>query len=563
VALSLLYWPALGGAFLNWDDHDWIVTNPAVTGGAPYLELWTGYLHHAYYPLYASALRWLWAAGGEPWPFHLASLAGFVLAAVLWHRCLLRLGLGFAAGTLGVAWFAFHPLRVESVAWASALRDVLSLDLVLVALLLYLSPGKRRHAAPVAFAAAVLCKSLVFALAPAPLLLDWAWRGRPWRACLAPAGPFAVVGAAGAAVAYLAYRPVAAVNSYPAAELAASLPTLAEIQLRYLRLQLWPTDLAALPSPPPGSALGWGVLAMMAAVVGAGIWLAARGRRKPLAVLCLYALPMAPVCGLLPLTFPVADRYSLLPSLAVSLAVAGMAAAAARPRTILVAAAVVAVTLGTLTHGEIPTWRDSETLWRRSLARFPAEPVARQNYASALGAQGRMDEVVHHLAVALELTDGQEPQSTRLVELLLHAELLRMHAPQARVDGWLRRYRQAAASPTGLVDLAVTLAASRLIPPCELLLRRAESMGDPGAAAWLARATYSARGGDWWRTLGYAGRGREVTPDDPQLLALQAMALIRLGGHDAARPIAAQLAAPLPGVDAQRVLDELDARSGR
>ena len=560
-ALALIYLPALGGEFLNWDDHDWIVTNPFVTGERPFIDLWTGFVHHTYYPLYATALRLLWAVGGEPWPFHAASLIGFVAAAVLWHRCLSRLGMAAAAAGLGVAWFAFHPLRVESVAWASALRDVLSLDLCLLALLLHLAGGRARFAAPIAFAAAILCKSMVFALAPAPLLLDWAWRNRPWRASVASAAPFLAVGTAGAAVAYLAYRPVAAANLYPAAELGSSIPVFAEIQLRYLRLQLWPFDLAALPGTPQGGAVGWIVLGLGLAGTALCGWLAARGRRGPVALLGLYVLPMIPVSGLLPLTFPVADRYTLLPSLAVSLGLAWLAGAFLRPRATAIVALILAVVLGAFTTVEIPVWRDSETLWTRSLARFPAEPVAHQNYASAMGSQGLMEEAVHHLTVALELTDGLEPQSSRLVELALHAELLRLHVPPAHIDGWLRRYRQAAASPAGLADLAVRLAASRLTAPCELLLRRAEALGDPGAAAWLARATYSARGGDWWRALGYAGRGRKGAADDPQLIALQAMALIRIGGRDAALPLAEILAAPAPGVDAETVLQELDRRS--
>ena len=560
-ALVLVYLPALGGEFLNWDDHEWIVANPFVTGERPFADLWTGFVHHTYYPLYASALRLLWAAGGTAWPFHAASLTGFVAAVVLWHRCLLRLGLGAAAAGLGMAWFAFHPLRVESVVWASALRDVLSLDLCLLALLLHLSRGRARFVAPAAFVAAILCKSMVFALAPAPILIDWALRNRPWRVALASAAPFLTVGAAGAVVSYLAYRPVAAVNSYPAADLGHSLPVLAQIQLRYLRLQLWPSDLAALPSAPAGGAIGWGVLVVGAALVAVCVWLAVRGRRGSIALCAMYALPMVPVSGLLPLTFPVADRYSLLPSLAVSFGVAWLAGILLGPRVTAILALLAAVVLAALTVVEIPTWNDSQTLWSRSLARFPAEPVAHQNYASAAGSQGRMDEAVHHLAVALELTDGLEPQTTRLVELSLHAELLRQHVPSSHVDGWLRRYRRAAASPEGLADLAVGLAASRLVAPCELLLRRAEALGDPGATPWLARATYSARGGEWWRTLGYAARGRQTAADDPQLMALQAMALIRLGGPEAARSLAVALAAASPGLDADQVLRELDDRA--
>ena len=70
----------------------------------------------------------------------------------------------------------------------------------------------------------------------------------------------------------------------------------------------------------------------------------------------------------------------------------------------------------------------------------------------------------------------------------------------------------------------------------------------------LARATYEARAGRWWPALGHADRGLSLAPRDPQLLALKTLALLGLGGPEAARPTAAQLASGIEGLDADGVL---------
>lgn len=561
--VALVYARCLGGDFLNWDDLDWILTNPAVNGDAPATDAWTGFVLHAYYPLYASALRLLWSLGGEPWPFHVASIAGFAAAAVLWHLCLARLGIGATGRWLGVALFALHPLRVETVAWASALRDVLSLLLVLTALWLHLGSSRSRWAGGAVFAAALLCKTTVFALAPVPLLLDLLWRRRPWRPSLLAAVPYLAVGVAGACVTWLAYRPVAGINVRPGGGLLESLPILGAIQLRYLRLQLWPGDLAALPSAPGGGPAGWFALAALAAVaVASAVWLV-RGRRGPALVVAAYALPMAPVCGLLPLSFPVADRYTLLPSLALTAAAAWTAqrflGGQGRGVTAGVAVAVVALPLVALTQLQIPAWRDSATLWADSLEHFPRESTAHQNYAAAIGATGRMDEAARHLVLAIELAD--ESQSRRLVQLLLFAELLRLNVPMARIDPFLHECGACGDDAECLAQLAVGLAAARLARPAEVVLRRAEELGAPGNLLWIARCTYELRDERWWRALGYAGRGLRDHPGDPTLKMLQALALLEIGGPGAARPVAEEMAAAA-GIPVEEVLGALQRRGG-
>ncbi len=583
---ALVFLPAMGGEFLNWDDKDWILDNPLVTapGGQAWLDIWRHPTLGAYYPITLTVTRLLWAissgvdgwvqgnaaltdawaaVGGTAAPFHLASILMFAAAAGLLHECLRRMGIGPAGRALGVVVFALHPLRVESVAWAAALRDMLSLDFVLLFVLASLSerPRVRRWGAPAAFAAAVLCKSMVFTLAPLPLLLGLLWFRRPWRELLRGAVAPLVVGFAGAAIAFLVYRPVAAVNDYVGGTLLGSIPVIAGVQLRYLRLQIAPYDLAALPSPADGDVLGWFVAAAAIALLVFAVTLARRGQGRLLLACLVYLLAMGPVSGLLPLAWPVADRYTLLPSLAVAASVAWLAERPQLNRAILPVTAATALALALMTIFTIPRWHDSETLWRHSLTRFPDEFGAHQNYAGVVGGKGRMKEAAFHLTRALELADGKEPDTTKLVGLLMFAELLKMDVPMRRIEPLNAQYDQAGRDPMALASLGVELAAARLGSPSSVILRRAEELGAPPSAISLGYATGAARGGEWDRVLYHTSVGLEEDPEAQQLLALQIMAYDQLGELGAALDVADEVARQqYTGISAEGIVERLRKR---
>ncbi len=493
--VALVFLPALGGQLVNWDDSLWITSNPWVAGDDPaaWRLIWTQPYEGSYYPLYLSLLRVLHGiaeslsgALGQGWerlggvaiPFHATGVLLFAAGAALWHEVLRRLGIGRWGRALGVVWFALHPLRVESVVWAAALRDTMSLLGLLLAVHWHLGDDRRLRtwAAPLAFLAAVLSKSMLFALAPLPLLLDVLWRVRPWRESLIRAIPYAVIGIAGAVTAYLAYRPFAGRNVYPEETLWATLPVIGSIQLRYLRVQLAPLDLAAVPGTPAPSALGWIALVAIAAVVVAAGVACARGRRKPLLLVSAYLLPMLPVCGLLPLAWPVADRYALLPSLAVALGLAWTVERLPWPRAALVAAALAAAVWTPWTVVQTRHWHDSEALWTHSLRHFPDEFVAHQNLAAVLGGEERWDESIDHLQTALDLADGREPQTADLVGHLLHADLLRAGAPARQVEYYRTRYREGRDDPARLRRLADDLVARGLEDSVAALRARAEGL---------------------------------------------------------------------------------------
>ena len=186
--------PTLHNQFVNWDDDENFLDNPHYRGlGWTQLRwMWTTFHLGHYIPLtwmtFGLDYR-LW--GMNPFGYHLTSLLLHAANAVVFffvvHRILtlalprpsergraLAVSAGFAALV-----FAIHPLRVESVAWATERRDVLSGLFYLVTILVYLRAcegekrGRRWYWLAVAtFVCALLSKAMVVNLPIVLLILD-------------------------------------------------------------------------------------------------------------------------------------------------------------------------------------------------------------------------------------------------------------------------------------------------------------------------------------------------------------------------------------------------------
>ena len=226
----LAYLPALRGSFV-WDDDSWTTNLSALFQNPSGLRsIWfQPTALQQYYPLSGTSF-WLDYQFWKFWttPYHVENVLWHVLAALLFWRLLLRLRVPGA--WLAGAIFALHPVMVESVAWITERKNVLSLVLYLGALLAYLryaqgvtdderqvpGVGKKQarltsrgtcyrvtwHASPVTFLwlafvlflCALLAKTTTFSLPAAILLIGWWQRGQiRWRADVLPTLPFFVL----------------------------------------------------------------------------------------------------------------------------------------------------------------------------------------------------------------------------------------------------------------------------------------------------------------------------------------------------------------------------------
>ncbi|HEX3724973.1 MAG TPA: hypothetical protein VHV08_01970, partial [Pirellulales bacterium] len=137
VLVAIVYWPTLGNGFI-WDDDSYVENNPTLTSWQGLYDIWfkLGAVPQ-YYPLVHSSY-WLehrlW--GVDPRGYHLVNMLLHATTAVLAWRVLVRLAMPGA--WLAAAIFAVHPVQVESVAWVTERKNVLSAALALGSILAYL-----------------------------------------------------------------------------------------------------------------------------------------------------------------------------------------------------------------------------------------------------------------------------------------------------------------------------------------------------------------------------------------------------------------------------------------
>jgi protein O-mannosyl-transferase len=201
----VVYIPVLRTGGFIWDDPQYITGNPLLRTWPGLLAIW---IHPSalpqYYPLVHTTF-WLeyQLVGLHPFLYHIDNIVLHAIAAILLWRALARLNI--PAPWLAAAIFALHPVQVESVAWPTERKNVLSLVFYLLSFHAYWSFTQRRRAgdyvlALLLFVAALLSKSVTCSL-PAAILLIVYWKnGRLRRADIAPLIPFFLLGAVMAAV---------------------------------------------------------------------------------------------------------------------------------------------------------------------------------------------------------------------------------------------------------------------------------------------------------------------------------------------------------------------------
>ena len=449
--------PALQYGFILWDDDRNFLNNPFYRGLGWEQIRWafTSALMGHWIPVTWLSFgldHALW--GMDPFGYHLTNILLHAANTALFYLLalrLLRLGLTEAserAITLGAAvaalFFAVHPLRVESVAWITERRDVLSSLFYLLTVLAYLrasatdGPPRRRWllASIVAYGLGLLAKSLIMSLPFVLLVLDvYPLRRahRHWRRVLLEKVPYLLLAVAAAAISVLVVMAKVGLTSS-----AAYPPTArAAMALYSLVFYGWKTFAPVLLSPmyelPARVALmspRFLVAGLIAIGLTIGLVLARRSWPAALAVWLVYGITIAPVSGIVH-NGPqlVADRYSYLSCLGIALLVGAVVAAAfssaaigsgVRASVVLTGFAWIAGLI-VLTSQQLPVWRDADAVWRRGLAVDPDCAFCHGQAGALLGNRGDLDAAIAHFARVVELRPGNVRHRSNLGLALLKA----------------------------------------------------------------------------------------------------------------------------------------------
>jgi len=416
-----IYAPVRAHGFVSYDDEVYLTANPHVAKGLDPAEIAWVFTHdHAanYHPLtWLSHMLDVELFALEPGPHHLVNVGLHALNALLVLALLARLTRSSAAAFLGAALFAWHPLRVESVAWASERKDVLCALFFLAAVHAHLAHARAPSAARLALvslcsALALLAKPMAVTLPALLLVLDLTVLGRrgmgPWLEKL----PLVLLAAAGALSTWLAQEVGGATTNITALPLDLRLLNALRSVAVYVGQTVWPFDLAGfyplaalVADEPRRELLPLALVGLALVVLGLVVGLRARTRRPWLLASVLWTLGMlVPVIGLKQVGSQAhADRYTYLPLIGLAWLVAAGALELARERRALQAALLVLpAALVPLARRQVHVWRDTESLFTHALAVTERNYIAHTGLGSWLLEQGRGDEAAGHFRAALE-----------------------------------------------------------------------------------------------------------------------------------------------------------------
>jgi protein O-mannosyl-transferase len=470
IATLAAFWPLHHAEFINFDDPVYVTNNENVFGGLTWhgvIWAFTAIRGGNWHPLtWLSHMLDCQLFGDKAGGHHLVNV-GFHAANTVLLFLLLRRMTGAAWRSAFVAaLFALHPLHVESVAWISERKDVLSTFFGLLALTTYVryaegrsaKVGERPHSALwyvmtlVWFCLGLMSKPMLVTLPFVMLLLDF-WplqriydlrytiyeskdlQSEPqieassaplasptsrksqivYRKLLLEKLPFFGLSVLLSAVTFLAQKEGGAVINLQKMSLGDRLANASISYLEYLAKTFWPAKLAAY--YPFGSRLPI-IEALVAASVLIGITLLALmlARLAPYVAVgwLWFAGTLVPVIGLVQVgSQTMADRYSYLPLVGLFIAVVwGVEEITAGWRwqrlTLALSGGSILAACFICTQSQVKYWQNSIMLFSHTIQATGDNALAQQNLGHALSLAGRPDEAIEHLSEAIRIRPGYE-----------------------------------------------------------------------------------------------------------------------------------------------------------
>lgn len=427
----MAFWGVKDAGFVNYDDPQYITENPIVQRGLTLENVkwaFTTFHFHNWHPLtWLSYMADCQLFGVNARALHLVNL-GLHLANTLLVFALLRrlTGAVWASGIVA-AFFGWHPMHVESVAWIAERKDVLSTLFWLLTMWAYVEYAKRRsrgwYAGMLAFfILGLMSKAMLVTLPLALLLVDvwplgrldlnaarW-WSNAP-RLIIEKIPLFALAAAASWA-AYLAQAGAAISTSD--LTFTERVANAFMSYARYIGKTIWPTDLAVF--YPPGIWPVWQAIAV-AIVLGLVSVAAIKSvRDKPFFFTGWFWFlgTLVPVIGIVQVgSQSMADRYMYVPSIGLYIALVWSVRDQLRsePRTKIAASAATVAALVAcmiLTAQQVARWQNSVTLLTHAERVTPPNIVTLNNLMLALLKEGKTNEANQRALRSIQVAPEEE-----------------------------------------------------------------------------------------------------------------------------------------------------------
>jgi len=429
--------------FVNYDDDTYVYANPLISSGLTVpgaIYAFSGKHSGNWHPLTTlshmlDCQLWGSHAGGH----HLTNIVLHSIAVVLLFLILRQMTGALWRSAFVAAVFAVHPLRIESVAWISERKDVLSAVFFMLTLGLYVrfvrySSVGRYLAVVSSFGLGLMCKPT---LVTVPLVLflldDWPLKrfagGSSTRRLILEKIPLFALSTAGAGATLWAHQ-----KSIIHIE---RLPFMWRVGnglvacLTYIKQMIWPARLAVF-YPHPGDTLpvweiGLAIALLLLATAGA---IALRRKRPYIFTGWFWYLTMLlPVIGLIQVGSQAhADRYTYLPQIGLYILLAwAITDALASPfatgrirrgglqrRVLGVTASAAIIVLAWCAHIQASYWRNGETLWSHAIAVTSENFIAHDGLGQFQLDHGRLDEAIDQFQIALNIAPKYPMARTNL-----------------------------------------------------------------------------------------------------------------------------------------------------
>jgi tetratricopeptide (TPR) repeat protein len=437
VAVSLgLYGQTLGFPFINWDDPLYITKNAQVQGGITKEGIAWAFTETDlinWHPLtWMSHMLDCQLYGLDPRGHHATNVLLHILNTLLLFALFAAMTRSPWRSATVALLFSIHPLHVESVAWISERKDLLSTLLGLLSVWAYVAYARRGDVYRYLLAAlflslALMSKAMVVTLPFVFLLIDyWPLRRTPSRRMFIEKIPLLLLAAGTSVVTFIVQQNAGGMETANPIPIAARLANALVSYATYIIKTTWPSGLAFFYPHPyipesGGVPLGvWQIVGSAAVLLAVTAWvIRLRNRRWAVFGWCWFLGTLIPVIGIVQVGHQaMADRYMYLPSIGLYVMAAWGGAElldASRSRfgrTYVAVGAVAAalVALAVTAWSQTGHWRSSMALFEHALEVVPRNPTIRYNVANRLRDQGKIDEAILHYRRALEAT----PDSTQL-----------------------------------------------------------------------------------------------------------------------------------------------------
>ena len=449
VTTFIVFEPAIHNGFISFDDNEYIFDNNYITSGLTLKNIiWAFTNVHAnnYHPLTSlSHMLDCELYGTNPAGHHFTNLLFHISNTLLLFLVLGRMTKSLWASAFVAALFALHPLHVESVAWASERKDVLSTFFWMLTLLAYTRyverPAKGCYLLTLLiFAMGLLSKSMLVTLPFVLLLLDY-WPlnrfgnthfgGNPRLVILGRLVlekiPFFALSAIFSIVTFSVQLKIGLMKSF------IHYPSLWRIEnalvsyIIYIEKMFWPVNLAIFYPYPRGNIPLWqiiGAVLVLVFITSIAFW---KLRQHPyIAVGWLWFLgTLIPVIGIFQVGLQArADRYTYIPYTGLFIIVAwGISDLLARLRyrkvIFSLSAAILLSALGIKTYIQTIYWHDNILLYTHAAEAVKNNWWAHHLLGKTFVSQNRLEEAIIQFKEALRI----DPQNATVQNELAKAFL--------------------------------------------------------------------------------------------------------------------------------------------